>query len=80
MMAFLKRAFSSRVDPVTHLDVDPAPGNPEKEREIISVLGQMAHTVINSERKAWEIREELAGNVLKIVSGGGKTSENAYPK
>lgn len=69
MMAFLKRALSSRVDPVTHTDVSPADRDHAKEREVKDALRDLAQSVVSYERKSWQVRQELAGNALKIVSG-----------
>ncbi|RWX72616.1 hypothetical protein [Mesorhizobium sp. M2A.F.Ca.ET.039.01.1.1] len=70
MMSSLKRLlWLNRVEPVTHNDVPPAPREPDKEREIKAAQAALAHQLLSVGRTSWEIRQELAGNVLSIVSG-----------
>lgn len=68
-MAFLRRMLSSRIDPVTHLSVSPAARDITKENQIKAVLSDLAQATVTVERRSWQIRQELAGNVLSIVSG-----------
>lgn len=56
-------------DPVTFRDVSPAPRPAEKEAEIKQAHSRLVGELMAVERKAWEIRHELAGQTLKLVSG-----------
>jgi hypothetical protein len=69
MMAFLRRALGAEIAPVTHLDVAPAAGIPEKERELKEAKNKLAHALVDFERHSWEIRQDLAGKTLRIVAG-----------
>lgn len=69
MMSFLRNMLDAHVKPVTHTDVLPADRDDEKEKEIKAAQNDLVHAVINAERRSWEIRQALAGNVLSIVSG-----------
>lgn len=69
MMAFLRKILGANVEPVTHENVAPAPRDHEKEREIKVAQNNLARAIVRVERRSVQIREELAGNVLSIVSG-----------
>lgn len=69
-MSILKKMFWPEPDPVTHRDVDPAPGLPEKENEIKSMLSDLSDTAIRSMNRSVMIRERLAEETLRIVAGG----------
>lgn len=69
MMAFLKRALGAVPDPITYLNTEPAGRDEGREREIREIHQEMAHTRVNIGRTSAEIRRELAGNALRIVSG-----------
>lgn len=69
MMAFLNRILCTHVEPATHLNTAPAPRDPQKEVEVRAALNDLSHAKANIERRSWEIRQELAGNALRIVSG-----------
>ncbi|WP_018900439.1 hypothetical protein [Rhizobium sp. 2MFCol3.1] len=71
-MAFLnlvKRMLDTRIEPVTSDSVAPAERNHAKERQLHEAVTDMVQAKFNVERRSWEIRQELAGNVLSIVSG-----------
>jgi hypothetical protein len=65
----LFRRHREAPEPVTFRDVPPAPRPPEKEAEIKRATGRLVGELMAVQRKAWEIRHELAGATLKIVSG-----------
>lgn len=69
MMALRKLFWLNKVKPVTHNDVPPAAREPGKEKEIKAATTQLVQEVMAVERRSWEIRQELAGNVLEIVAG-----------
>ena len=69
MIQALLRWLRSEVHPITHQDVDPAPGDPEREHQIRAARGEAVGAVMKLERRSWEIRQELAGAALNIVSG-----------
>lgn len=70
MMARLLKLFApAKPRPITHETVAPAPGDPEREREIKAAQLGLVQELMRMERKSWEVREELAGNVIDIVSG-----------
>ena len=58
-----------RVKAVTHLDVEPAARDEGMERLIKASQGRLAKQLVDYERTSWQVRRELAGNVLKIVAG-----------
>jgi len=71
-MAFLrrmKRLFDTKIEPVTSDSVEPAAGNHVKESQIRAAVTDLVQAKFGVERRSWEIRQELAGNVLSIVSG-----------
>jgi len=68
-MAFLKRLFDTKVDPVTSSDVLPAERNQDKESQIKELVSDLVQAKFAVERRSWEVRQELAGNVLRLVSG-----------
>jgi hypothetical protein len=69
MMAFLNRVLGANVEPVTHLNTAPAERDPDKERQVKAALSDLSQAKAAIERRSWEIRQEIAGNVLRIVSG-----------
>lgn len=70
MMAALRKLFSfDRPEPVTHETVKPAPRDQARERQIRAAHADLVQELMCMERKSWEIRQELAGNVIDIVSG-----------
>lgn len=75
MMAFIRRVFGRSatpacfVSPITHHDVEPAPRDPVKEQEVKEAQIELAHALVRHGRRSWEVRQELAGNALNIVSG-----------
>ena len=73
MMSFLRSMLGAHVEPVTHSSVTPADRDDEKEKEIKAAQTDLVHAIISVERRSWEIRQELAGNVLSIVSGEKKS-------
>lgn len=71
LMRWIRRMlWLDRVQAVTHLDVCPAERDPETERKIRKVHGRLAKEMIDLERASWQVQQELAGGVLKIVSRG----------
>lgn len=68
-MSLLKRLFWPEPDPVTHETVQPAPGLPDKEREMRSVLYDISETAIRSMNRSALIRERLAEESIRIVAG-----------
>ena len=69
MISFLNWIFDSNIHPVTSQDVEPSERNHAKEAEIKVVVSDLVHAKFAVERRSWEIRQELAGNVLNLVSG-----------
>jgi hypothetical protein len=69
MIAFLNWLFDAKVQPVTSRDVAPSERNEEKEAEIKIAVEDLVHAKFAVERRSWEIRQQLAGNVLRLVSG-----------
>ena len=70
MSDYLKRLFwLTPVKPVTLADVEPAPRDAAKEAEIKAARAEFVGELMNVQRKAWEIRHDLAGSALKVVSG-----------
>lgn len=69
-MSLLKKLFWPEPDPVTHQDVAPAPGIPEKEAEVRSMLSDLSDVAIRSMNRSTMIRERLAEETLRIVAGG----------
>lgn len=69
MNRLLSRIFGSRVEPVTHLTVAPASRDFRKEEIIRSHRARTAEEVVEGNRSSWEIRRQLAENVVSIVSG-----------
>ena len=69
-MSILKKLFWPEPDPVTHNDVQPAPGIPEKENEVRSMLSDLSDTALRSMNRSTMIRERLAKETLRIVAGG----------
>lgn len=69
MMTAIRRLFAGRPAPVTFKDVPPAPRDPEQERRIKEAHSDLVMEIMTVERRSWEIRQELAGNVLNIVAG-----------
>lgn len=68
-MGALAKLFGIKARPITHNDVAPARRDPEKEAEVKAALVQRDRAIAVSDHTAWRIRERLAGNTLKIVSG-----------
>ena len=75
MMALIRRVLGRStkppcfVSPITHHDVEPAPRDPVKEQEVREAQADLAQALVRHGRRSWEIRQELAGNALNIVSG-----------
>lgn len=69
-MSLLKKLFWPEPEPVTHHDVEPAPGLPEKENEVRSMLSDLSDVAIRSMNRSTMIRERLAEETLRIVAGG----------
>lgn len=75
MKATLRRLFGIRAvtpppsEPVTFRTVAPAPRDPAIEEEIKQAQTELVVDLMKAERTSWAIRQELAGNVVSIVSG-----------
>jgi len=69
MVLFGRADPAAHVEPLTHMNVAPAGRDEEKERQLKEIHRQMAKSRVNNEIISQEIRRELAGNVLRIVSG-----------
>ncbi|MGE3305032.1 MAG: hypothetical protein AB7I52_03595 [Rhizobiaceae bacterium] len=67
MKAILRRLLG--VKPSAPLDVPPAPRDPIIENRIKEAQAALAGELLKVGRTSWEIRQELAGNALSIVSG-----------
>jgi len=61
--------MAPKVNTVTHLDVDPADRPEDREIEVKSALSDLAQAVVSFERRAYEVRRDLAGNTIKIIQG-----------
>lgn len=72
MMAALRRLLRVSPRPITHTMVQPQKQHPTKEAEIRDAQASLVKDVMRAERRSWEIRQELAGNVLSIVSGDSR--------
>lgn len=70
MKALLRKLLGVRPSAVTFNDVAPAPRDPEIEKKIKEAQTELVQAKMRSERTSWEIRQELAGSALAIVSGG----------
>lgn len=70
MNGFIEKYIWPKPNPITHNDVDPAPGVPEKEAEVKSVLGELTEAVLQSANRSIAIRNRLAVETIKVVSGG----------
>jgi hypothetical protein len=68
-MRLLRQLFGGHVEPITHLTVAAADRDESIEAEIKHHRARTAEVVIAAERSSWQIRQQLAGNVLSIVSG-----------
>lgn len=65
----LKRWLVGECSPVTFRTVRPASRDPAMEDQIRSAHAALVGEIMKAERRSWEIRQELAGNVISIVSG-----------
>lgn len=69
MMGFLRRVLSAHVEPITHETVAPADRDHDMEAKIDAAQTSTYLAIKRAERRSWEIRQELTGNVLKLVAG-----------
>ena len=70
MIPTLKRLlWLNRVRAITHLDVQPAPRDEMKEKQVRAAQVKLVQELMGVERASWRVRQELAGQALKIVSG-----------
>ncbi|MER8959286.1 MULTISPECIES: hypothetical protein [unclassified Mesorhizobium] len=69
MTSLRKLFWLDRVGPVTHNEVPSAERPAEKEREVKAATSKLIVSAIDLRRKSWEVRRDLAGRVLSIVSG-----------
>jgi len=73
MQAWLRRLlWLERVRPITYLDVEPASLDDESSERVREARGQLASVIVDMERTSYQVRRELADNVLKIVAEGYK--------
>ncbi len=68
-MSVIAKLFGVKVEPVTYNDVAPARRDPLKEAEVKAALAERDRAIHVADHTAWRIRERLAGNTLRIVSG-----------
>ena len=66
------------IQPVTQQDVASAPRDHNKEDMIRKARGKLAKEVVDLERAAWEVRRELAENVVSIVSGEYRNAKGTH--
>ena len=66
----LKRMFWPEPDPITHETVEPADGLPDKEAEVRSAMNEMSETILRLANRSVGIRERLADETIRIVTGG----------
>ena len=69
MSYFLRLLKPNDESPVTHNDVEPEARDPVKEREAKTETAKLVSGVMAVERKAWEVRQELATNTIRLVAG-----------
>jgi hypothetical protein len=70
MKGYLKRLFwLTPVRPVTVDEATAAPRPAEKEAEIKEARARFVGELMGVERRAFDIRHDLAGSALKIVAG-----------
>jgi hypothetical protein len=72
MNRVIKRLLGVQDRSLTFKDVAPAPRDQDKERQIKAAQGALAKDLLKVGRTSWEIRQELAGNVISIVSGDAR--------
>jgi hypothetical protein len=70
MMEKIRNWFRPAIQPITHDNVDPEPADQDHTEQVRHAHGQLAHVLIDNDRRSWQIRQELASNALTIVSGG----------
>ncbi|TCR01051.1 hypothetical protein EDF70_10556 [Neorhizobium sp. JUb45] len=69
MMGFLRSVLRAHVEPITHENVRPADRDKDMEAEIDAAQTSTYLAIKRAERRSWEIRQELTGNVLRLVAG-----------
>jgi hypothetical protein len=69
MNRVIKRLLGIKGKPLTYRDVAPAPRDEEKEQQIKKAQAELVGDLLKVGRTSWQIRQELAGNVINIVSG-----------
>ena len=69
MKRLLHRLLRVKPSTVTFNDVPPAPRDAEMEEKIKVAHADLAGELLKMGRTSWEIRQELVGNALAIVSG-----------
>ncbi len=69
MKRLWSRFFGGETKPVTHLSVQPASRDLRQEAIIRGHRARTAKAVMVANHTSWEIRRQLAENVISIVSG-----------
>lgn len=69
-MSLWQRMFWPKPEPITHETVEPASGLPEKEAEARSVINELSATAVRSINRSVLIRERLAEETIRVVTGG----------
>lgn len=57
-----------KTKPVLMDDVNPAPQDPEAERRVQTAVGQLVTSLIDLERRSYQVRRELSNMSLHIVA------------
>lgn len=70
MPHFIEKYFLPKPNPVTHNDVEPAEGDPMKEREVNSVLDELAFVVRRNTSRSIALRERLAQKTIQVITKG----------
>jgi hypothetical protein len=65
----IKKLLGINDKPLTYRDVAPAPRDEEKERQIKNAQAELVDDMLKVGRTSWQIRQELVGNVINIISG-----------
>jgi len=66
-MKSLLEWFTPRREPRTHLNTPPDARLMDREDEVLAALRPLVEKKHDVEKHSWEVREQLAGKVLKIV-------------
>jgi len=66
------------IRPVTQQEVPSAPRDRRVEERIRTAKGRLAKGVVDLDRTAWEVRRELAENVVSIVAGDSRNAKGSH--